>query len=465
MTSFVALPLAGRLGALFAIGAVLGHFANLAAYALSERPGRNPWSRHFPASGIGRWLARLPLVGWVLGGRAAAAADGRLGRAFWVRPLVVELLMGGLCAALYWFQIDQGWMFPPGPVGPGRTVAPSPITWNIMHAVFASQTVLLALMLSATLIDIDEQIIPDGITVTGTWLALAVSAWYAWVLPPAVIHYQSRTKVQFVYLTTYAAPFAEYPTVTWPDFLAGRPQLLTLYAALAIYSFWCVSLLPWLWRPSRGIESAVQLLGAYAMRAPNWPTVLVLWVCGAAAIGEVWWLSGPNWVGLSTSLIGMAVGGGLIWAVRIVASMALGREAMGFGDVTLMAMIGALLGWQACLAIFFFAPFPALIVGLLRLALGGEREIPFGPFLCLAALGVMTFWQPIWRGTAGYPGLAQLLYSQAFWPFGDLPRPFNGPGWLVPEMLIGGLVLMAILLPLVRMILDLFRRPSPARQD
>lgn len=465
MTTFVALPLAYRLAALFAIGVVLGHLANLAAYALSERPGRNPWSRHFPLLGIGRWTSRLPIAGWVLRARTVAAAESQLGRAFWIRPLVVELLMGGLCALLYWWQIDQGWLFPPGPVGPDRLVAPSPITWNIMHAVFAAQTALLAFMLSATLIDIDEQIIPDGITVTGTVLALAASAAYAWVLPPALVHLQSATEVQFVYLTTYAAPFAEYPSVAWPEFLVGRPQLLTLYAALTIYSFACVSLLPWLWRPGRGIESAVQILGAYAMRAPNWPTVLVLWVCGSAAIGEVWWLSGPNWVGLSTSLVGMAVGGGLVWAVRIIASMALGREAMGFGDVTLMAMIGALLGWQACLAIFFFAPFPALIVGLLRLALGGGREIPYGPFLCLATLGVMAFWQPIWRGTASYPGLAQLLYSRAIWPFGAAPWPFNGPGWLVPEMLLGGLLLMAILLPLVRMIFDLFRRPSPARQD
>jgi leader peptidase (prepilin peptidase) / N-methyltransferase len=473
VTSFVALPLACRLGALFAIGVLLGHFANLAAFALSERPGRNPWSRQFPLSGVGRWISRLPLAGWLLAGRTASAAsaaspaEARLERGFWVRPLLVELLMGGLCVALYWFQIDQGWLFPPGPVGPGRSVEPSAITWNVMHAVLAAHLLLIAFMLAATLIDIDEQIIPDAITVTGTALGLALSAAYAWVLPPAVVHFQAATKVQFVYLTTFAAPYARYPTVTWPEFLVGRPQLLTLYAALAIYTFGCVSLLPWLWRPGRGVERAVQLLGAYAMRARNWPTVLVLWVCGSAAIGEVWWLSGPNWVGLSTSLIGMAVGGGMIWAVRIVASLALGREAMGFGDVTLMSMIGALLGWHACLAIFFLAPFPALVVGLLRLALGGQREIPYGPFICLAALTVIAFWQPIWLGTAdnGYHGLAWLLSLPAIGSsLAPLPPPFDKPGGLVLEMLIGGLVLMAILLPLVRMVFDFFRRPARAGQ-
>ena len=46
------------------------------------------------------------------------------------------------------------------------------------------------------------------------------------------------------------------------------------------------------------------------------------------------------------------MGGGIVWAVRIIASQALGVEAMGFGDVTLMCMIGAFVGWQPALLIF-----------------------------------------------------------------------------------------------------------------
>ena len=83
----------------------------------------------------------------------------------------------------------------------------------------------------------------------------------------------------------------------------------------------------------------------------------------------------------------MAGAGGLVWAVRIIGAIVLRREAMGFGDVTLMAMIGAFLGWQPCLVIFFLAPFAGLVVGVLRLILFRDREIPYGPFLCLAALG------------------------------------------------------------------------------
>ena len=90
-----------------------------------------------------------------------------------------------------------------------------------------------------------------------------------------------------------------------------------------------------------------------------------------------------------------------MWLVRIIGTAALRREAMGFGDVTLMAMIGAYLGWQPCLVVFFLAPLAGLIVGVLRLILCRDREIPYGPFLCLAAMFLIVRWQSIWDYTQG----------------------------------------------------------------
>ena len=88
---------------------------------------------------------------------------------------------------------------------------------------------------------------------------------------------------------------------------------------------------------------------------------------------------------------------------------------MGFGDVTLMAMIGAFLGWQPCLIIFFLAPFAGLVIGVLRLILFRDREIPYGPFLCLATLVVIVAWARIrislgrpspWDGSCPWPSSA-----------------------------------------------------------
>ena len=70
---------------------------------------------------------------------------------------------------------------------------------------------------------------------------------------------------------------------------------------------------------------------------------------------------------------------------------------MGFGDVTLMAMIGAFLGWQACLIVFFLAPLAGLVLGLVQLILRRGKHIPYGPFLCLAALATIVGWATIWN--------------------------------------------------------------------
>lgn len=116
--------------------------------------------------------------------------------------------------------------------------------------------------------------------------------------------------------------------------------------------------------------------------------------------------------GLWQGLLGWAVGGGLVWAVRILAGMVFRREAMGFGDVTLMAMAGSFLGWQAAVLTFFLAPFFGLAHALWKLArlavkvvfrrkiTGADREVPFGPYLSMAALTLLFTWSKLWPGWA-----------------------------------------------------------------
>ena len=113
---------------------------------------------------------------------------------------------------------------------------------------------------------------------------------------------------------------------------------------------------------------------------------------GSGTLGN-WWESlifQQKWLsGLLGSVFGFMIGGGVVWATRIFGSLAFGREAMGLGDVHLMAAVGAMLGWMSPTIAFFLAPFMGLSWALARLIIHRTREIPYGPFLSAATLIVM----------------------------------------------------------------------------
>lgn len=90
-----------------------------------------------------------------------------------------------------------------------------------------------------------------------------------------------------------------------------------------------------------------------------------------------------------SSLIGIILGGGVLLVVAWVYEFATGKEGMGGGDVKLLAMIGAFLGWVAAPLTLFFASLSGSIVGLaliLKKGADGKHALPFAPFLCLGAL-------------------------------------------------------------------------------
>ncbi len=102
------------------------------------------------------------------------------------------------------------------------------------------------------------------------------------------------------------------------------------------------------------------------------------------------------------SLLGIIIGGGVIyftgWLFDLIYFKLLKKppiqgetESMGGGDVKLLAMIGAFLGWQRALMTFFLAPFFGAAIGIYILATKKDHTIPYGPFLSLAAL-FSIFW-------------------------------------------------------------------------
>jgi len=94
------------------------------------------------------------------------------------------------------------------------------------------------------------------------------------------------------------------------------------------------------------------------------------------------------------SLIGIISGGGSLFLVATIYQWLFKREGMGGGDVKLLAMIGAFLGWKAVILTILLSSFIGSIIGITVMLIKGKDfkyAIPFGPFLSLGAV-ISLFW-------------------------------------------------------------------------
>jgi len=89
---------------------------------------------------------------------------------------------------------------------------------------------------------------------------------------------------------------------------------------------------------------------------------------------------------LGLSLFGVLVGSGSIYAMGILGDFLFKKESMGGGDVKLMAMVGAFLGWKLAILTFFLAPFLGAVYGIAEKIRTKDTAIAYGPFLAGGAL-------------------------------------------------------------------------------
>ncbi len=408
-----------------ALGLAAGAVANFCAERWSQSSrGISPW---LPArTDVARRSAwgRVPVVGWWLRRQELNA----IARGCWIRPLLVELGTAALFVLLVWMPSRPGYltllavwgaeMAMSGPWPAGTWFHPADGAWLL--AQFTAHALLITLMLIASLIDFDEKLIPDEVTVPGTYLGLLLAVAWPRSLPVGLAWKPAgTTQTTILTLTT---------PLDWPSWLEGAPHGMSLAFALGCFAIWYFALWPWFLRRGRKLSRGLALTCAWLRRHGR---PLILWwtpATAVAVIGFTWYHGGERWVALVSSLFGMVFGGAFVWCMRFVASHVMDEEALGFGDVTLMAMIGSFLGWQACLMAFFLSALLALVVALLRYFVLRDRAIYLGPFICVAATWVVLRWPEWWN-----------LYG-----------PLFGIPWLVPCALVICLGLLWFLLLVVR---------------
>ena len=365
------------------IGAFAGGQINRAIYRLAwYKRSISPWSPPPGHETLRTWQDCLPIWGWWTLRREHPIH----GSGFWLRPMMLELFCAIALPAFYWWHVT-------GQLQPIGIVPPLGFLWTEL---FVRHAILFALMLVATFIDLDEQTIPDEITVPGTLAGLGLAiVWPMAMLPIATPGPAGGAEIDRLLATD--------PNV-WSLWLNTRSGLWVGWAA---FTGWCLALLPYTVTLRKGWVKGVRFFFAKPVRFVLhawWGRLLALmWVAGSAILVLVWNRAVANplaiepWRSLLTSLIGLAFGGGMVWGVRIVAGNVLGKEAMGFGDVTLMAMIGVFVGWQPSLIVFFIAPFAGLFIAVSHYLLSGRHDIAFGPYLCFGAAVVVVFWREVWE--------------------------------------------------------------------
>ena len=304
---------------------------------------------------------------------------------------IVAIAMGVAALGLWWWEIMCAGLVT------ARLASSVSATSQIDLAVRAfAHLIVVWLLAAATWIDFRQRVIPDWITLPGVLAGLAAVWTYPRILLPVTVEVPR----------SFAAPAMQADVLAWYGGLAtgtggafaAAPHVAGLGVAAAIFAAW------WVVCTEPPPEDRARWL------APR----NILLAVGLGALTAAWWHGTERFDALQTALVGLAVSGGLVWATRAGASHALGKEAMGLGDVTLMAMVGAWLGWQACVLTFFLAAFIGLGHGVVQVLRHRENELPFGPSLCLAAAVVVVGWRPLWQATAVHfeqPGQLSLVVA------------------------------------------------------
>lgn len=326
-----------------------------------------------PLGGLAGWLVARSMA-WMLGPASPGRPADRA--VLWSEPrLLAPAVMAAAAAAAWWWEVRLLGQLP-------RDLTTFDCQTLMLR--LSAHLILASLLVAASWVDLRERVIPDAITVPGVLAGLAWNAAFPATLLP-VGRAVTRSFATPLIEPDVLGGFGPLGAAPLPDWLTG-PVGLALMAV--IFTVWWWFGLP----PSAPPDPPADAAGS----SPGWLPATVA-VAGGLGLGATWLIGGDHWAGLVTALLGLLVSAGIIWATRAGASRALGREAMGFGDVTLMAMAGGWLGWQACLLACLLAVFIGLVHGVSQLLRRSESELPFGPSLCLGLGLVIVAWRPIWN--------------------------------------------------------------------
>jgi len=364
-------------------GSCIGSFLNVVIYRLPEgksliSPGsRCPSCEHGLA-----WYDNIPVLGWLWLRAKCRYCKEPISIQYPIVEALTGLMFAGLFAVYYMTAMRPEFSH----TGVGFSV-----TWPV----FVLHVLLLTGLIASTVIDAKLFIIPRSIPWLLTGLAI--------IILPVAVGYDLRIFQRGL------IPIARPAGITTAagGFIGLGVSLLLLKLKMIPLSFADYDEAykahldelggkeddsAWFHYPHARREVLKEIL----FLAP--PAIgMVVGYMLAPTSDTVW----PAWLFILGGVgLGIIFGAAIIWITRIGGTLAFGKEAMGLGDVHLLAAIGAILGPGETIPVFFIAPFfglgaAALMFGLAALMKKRFQPIPYGPYLAGAAVVVMIFREPI----------------------------------------------------------------------
>jgi leader peptidase (prepilin peptidase) / N-methyltransferase len=385
---------------LFLIAACVGSFLNVVIHRVPRRESIAFPGSHCPICGKGiAWYDNIPLLSWLLLRGRCRHCKTRISPRYIVIEGLTALMVVGLYVAYFIVR-----------------VRPEAGSFEENWPMFVAHATLLCALLACSVVDIDIwEVLPEA-----CWFASAVGLAAATLNPMLegpvpflmpvspevgaasvgaalglivgnVLLWTGHIQPSFLDATDTPSPGSEDPQKKE----GGEPKAIA-------YS------------REHGVNPRVEMLREMLFLAPAFVGAMVAWglVEHFPAAGDAWqsavaseaWYA-PHLAGLTASLAGYLVGGAWIWGIRILGTLGFGKEAMGLGDVHILAAVGAVCGWLVPTIAFFVAPFFGLLWALYLLLTRNQRELPYGPWLAAAAVVVMLAMEPIMKLLAVYTAL------------------------------------------------------------
>jgi leader peptidase (prepilin peptidase)/N-methyltransferase len=359
---------------IFAFGSCVGSFLNVVIYRLPRDK-----SLVFPPSACpscGRHIHfydNIPLISWLILGAKCRYCKAPISPRYFVIELLTALLFAGTFFLFFRTNLRAG----VAPFAGGG--------WFI----YLMTLILLSALLAASAIDLELWIIPLSICWFVTGAGLIGSAVGQFVINPSAIRGYGLLPVASAGTGAFAVGAA----------IGTGVSLLLLVTGCIKRSYeWEAET-----TASAGAENTADSEVQINHRMEVGKEIIFLLPIIVCAVGSyllclkvdtvrTWWVDFSQQAviaGLLGSLWGYFAGCGVVWATRILGTLAFGKEAMGLGDVHLMGAAGSVIGAGLTVVAFFIAPFFGLVWAAWQMFFKKTRQIPYGPFLSMGIVVVI----------------------------------------------------------------------------